>query len=353
MSVVQLEDVTKRYRNGDGWSNALSAVNLSVERGSIQGIIGFSGAGKSTLLRCVSRLEKPDEGRVLIDGADLASATGRDLRSARRKLGVVFQQFHLMRSRTVADNIALPLEIAGERPMHIHSRVQDLLGYVGLQDKQHVYPAQLSGGQRQRVAIARALATKPAVLLTDEPTSALDPETTASVLDLLKRVRDELGVTILLITHELNAVRAICDYVAVLDSGCIVEQGPVEQVFTRPMSRATERLLGKDLHLSQLATHLGKPSDHPDSVFLEIHFFGADATDHILFDVARSTDATFSILHAQIVNLNRLGHGSMLVEVSGTVSALATVQDRLRARGANVVIVEPWQNAPFTVSGHA
>ena len=345
MPVVQLEAVTKRYPNGDGWSTALSGIDLSVARGTIQGIIGFSGAGKSTLLRCVSRLEQPDAGRVLIDGFDLARADGAELRSARRKLGVVFQQFHLMRSRTVAENVALPLEIGRERPATIAARVQDLLGYVNLEDKQHAYPAQLSGGQRQRVAIARALATGPAVLLTDEPTSALDPETTSSVLDLLKRVRDELGVTILLITHELNAVRAICDRVAVLDRGSIVEEGPVEQVLTRPSTHATERLLGKDLHLSQLAMHLGKRSDHPHSVFLEIQFFGADATDHILIDVARSSEATFSILHAQIVNLNRLGHGSMLVEVTGTDAAVAEVQDRLRARGANVLVVEPWRGS--------
>ena len=341
--VVQLEDVSKRYPSGDGWSNALSGVTLSVPRGTIQGIIGFSGAGKSTLLRCISRLERPDKGRVLIDGSDLAHVDGSELRSARRKLGVVFQQFHLMRSRTVAENIALPLEIGGERPPSISARVQDLLGYVGLTDKRSAYPAQLSGGQRQRVAIARALATRPAVLLTDEPTSALDPETTTSVLDLLKRVRDELGVTILLITHELSAVRAICDRVAVLDRGRVVEEGPVETVLTRPATRATERLLGKDVHLSQLAIHLGERSAHPHSLFLELQFFGADATAHILFDVARSSEATFSILHAQIVNLNRLGHGSMLVEVTGTDTAVSAAQEHLRARGANITVVEPWQ----------
>ncbi len=350
---VELENVTKRYQSGDGWSNALSGVTLSVPRGTIQGIIGFSGAGKSTLLRCISRLERPDGGHVRIDGSDLAQADGAELRLARRKLGVVFQQLHLMRSRTVAENIALPLEIGGEPPASIATRVQDLLGYVSLEDKRDAYPAQLSGGQRQRVAIARALATKPAVLLTDEPTSALDPETTASVLDLLKRVRDRLGVTIVLITHELTAVRAICDRVAVLDGGSIVEEGPVEQVLTRPATRTTQRLLGKDVHLSQLATHLGKRSDHPHSVFLELQFFGADATDHILFDVARSCEATFSILHAQIVNLNRLGHGSMLVEVTGTEATLAIAQDRLRARGANVTVVEPWQGLPLEESDHA
>lgn len=344
MAVVVLENVSKRYHGRGGWSPALVDIHLAVERGTIQGIIGFSGAGKSTLLRCVSRLERPDAGRVLIDNADLAMLDGAALRRARRKLGVVFQQFHLLRSRTVAANIALPLEVEGDRPRAIRERVRELLAWVGLEDKAEAYPAQLSGGQRQRVAIARALAARPSVLLTDEPTSALDPETTASVLDLLRRVRDELGVTILLITHELDAVRALCDRVAVLDRGSIVEEGPVNDVLTRPAARATERLLGRDQHLAQLAAQLGDPANHQGSLFLELQFFGADATDHILFDVARASEATFSILHAQIVNMNRAGFGTMLVEVTGSAEAIAETQRQLAARGAHVIVVDPWRD---------
>jgi D-methionine transport system ATP-binding protein len=243
-AVVVLEGVRKRYKLKSKWIDALAGVDLSVSRGVIQGIIGFSGAGKTTLLRCISRLEQPDEGRVLVAGKDLAHLKSRALREARKQIGVVFQQFHLLRSHTVAANIGLPLKLAGRPRAEIAARVQELLQWFGLADKAEQYPAQLSGGQRQRVAIARALAIHPAVLLTDEPTSALDRETTASVLELLQRIRNEFGVTILIITHEIDAVRAICDRVAVLEDGRIVEEGEVAKVLSQPESSASKRLLG-------------------------------------------------------------------------------------------------------------
>ncbi len=232
---------------------ALSGVNLTVAPSLIQGVIGFSGAGKSTLLRCITRLEEPDEGRVMIDGFDLAHLHGVALRAARRRLGVVFQQLYLLRSRTAAGNIALPLELAGLPSARIRERVNELLAWFGLEEKADQYPAQLSGGQRQRVAIARALSLNPPVLLTDEPTSALDPETTASVLDILRRVRDELRVTIVLVTHELDAIRAICDRVAVLEQGRIVEEETVQQLLHRPTSAAGKRLLGSYQRTDALA----------------------------------------------------------------------------------------------------
>jgi D-methionine transport system ATP-binding protein len=241
--VVSLEAVTRRYRHENGWIEALSGVDLQVQARSIHGIIGFSGAGKSTLLRCVCRLEKPDSGRVLIDGRDLAILEGAPLREARRRIGIVFQQLHLLRSRTVAGNVALPLELSGRPRPEVEAEVLELLGWFGLADKANQYPARLSGGQRQRVAIARAITMRPAVLLTDEPTSALDTETTTSVLSLLRKVRDEFGVTILLVTHEISAVRAICDRVSVLEGGRIVEEGPVEAVLNDPRSSAARRLL--------------------------------------------------------------------------------------------------------------
>jgi D-methionine transport system ATP-binding protein len=240
LSAIVIESLSKRYGQN---VQALAGVDLTVERGCVQGVIGFSGAGKSTLLRCVCALEKPDAGRVLIDGSDVAHLDGAELRAARRKLGVVFQQLNLLRSRTAAGNVALPLELAGVEKPRIRQRVGELLAWFGLEEKAGQYPAQLSGGQRQRVAIARALALNPAVLLTDEPTSALDPETTASVLELVGRVRRDFSVTILLITHELSAVRAICDRVAVLDAGRIVEEGTVDHLLARPASSAAKRLL--------------------------------------------------------------------------------------------------------------
>jgi D-methionine transport system ATP-binding protein len=346
--IVLLENLTKRYRQGATWSNALSRISLSVSKGTIQGIIGFSGAGKTTLLRCVSRLELPDEGRVLIDGADLASMDGPQLRSARRRLGVVFQQFHLLRSRTVAQNVALPLEIAGVSQEAIEERVTELLAWFGLETKVDHYPSQLSGGQQQRVAIARALATKPAVLLSDEPTSALDPETTASVLELLRRVRDELGVTILLITHELSAVRAICDRVAVLDQGTIVEEGPVEQVLLRPASRTTQRLLGRNFGLDQLAGYLGGRAAHPEAVFLELQFLGASATTHVLSTLVRTFDVTVNILRADIGELNRSSYGFLVVELGGATGVIEQSIGFLEAHGAVVTQIDPWSEAETT-----
>jgi D-methionine transport system ATP-binding protein len=346
--IVLLENLTKRYQQGSTWSKALSRISLSVSRGTIQGIIGFSGAGKTTLLRCISRLEHPDEGRVLIDGADLANMNGQELRSARRRLGVVFQQFHLLRSRTVAQNIALPLELAGASSEAIADRVSELLAWFGLETKGDRYPSQLSGGQQQRVAIARALATKPAVLLSDESTSALDPETTASVLELLRRVRDELGVTIILITHELSAARAICDRVAVLDQGAIVEEGPVEQVLLRPASRTTQRLLGSNVGLEHLAEYLGGRAAHPGSVFLELQFLGASTTSPVLSALVRTFDVTINILRADIGQLNRSAYGFLLVEFGGTTGSLEQSIGFLEAHGVVVTQIDPWSEAETT-----
>lgn len=243
-AALRLERVTKRYRGSGGELVALAGVDLSVPKGTIQGVIGFSGAGKSTLVRCINALERPDVGRVVVDGLDLARLRGGALRRARQRIGTIYQNFHLLHSRTAAANVALPLELLGWKRPAILERVAELLDWVGLEDKAGAYPAQLSGGQKQRVAIARALAGRPDVLLCDEATSALDPETTASILRLLARVRDEFGVTVLLVTHEMDAVRSLADRVAVLEGGRIVEEGPAREVLRQPRSRAAQRLLG-------------------------------------------------------------------------------------------------------------
>jgi D-methionine transport system ATP-binding protein len=345
MPIVSLENVSKSYGQGHAIHHALRQINLSVEKGVIQGIIGFSGAGKSTLLRCISRLEKPNSGRVIIEGSDLAHLSGYELRLARRKIGVVFQQFHLLRSRTVAGNIALPLEIDRQEKSLIDARVKELLQWFGLEDKAGSYPSQLSGGQRQRVALARALAAKPAVLLSDEPTSALDTETTASVLELLRKVRDELNVTILLITHELNAVRAICDRVAVLDRGQIVEEGPVEAVLLQPKSEAARRLLGDSMQIGRVTEYLGERRDHACSIFLELKLLGSSATEPLLSDLARVLDVKITILRAEIGKLNRSSYGFLLVEISGDPGVLEQAQRILIEREAVVTVIDPWSVA--------
>jgi D-methionine transport system ATP-binding protein len=332
---VSLRNVSKLYRYGDTGFQALSDISLDVERGTIQGVIGSSGAGKSTLLRCISLLEKPDTGRVLVDGIDLATLQGATLRTARQKIGIIFQQFHLLRSRTVYGNVALPLELAGKSHAETEARVMDLLRWFGLEEKAQSYPMQLSGGQRQRVAVARALATNPSVLLSDEPTSALDPETTASVLDLLRRVRDEFGVTVILITHELDAVRAICDRVAVLQGGCIVEEGPVEDVLLHPMTDATRRMLHNRTSVEPFFD--GRQVDSKEvTTILELKTVGSSAVEPLLSEIARALEVDVVLLQGDIGRLHNTPYASLVLAISGKRHIEA--EAFLQARGASVRI---------------
>jgi D-methionine transport system ATP-binding protein len=242
--VLRLVDVSKRF----GATLAIDGVSFEVKRGEIVGVIGRSGAGKSTLIRCLNGLEKPDRGRIEVLGEDIAPLGERELRRVRLRVGMIFQHFNLLSSKTVADNIALPLKIAGRTQRERRDRVRALLWLVGLEDKATAYPTQLSGGQKQRVGIARALAADPALLLSDEATSALDPETTASILSLLRDINRKLGLTIVLITHEMRVVRAIAGRVIVLDHGHIVEEGEASAVFSRPQAALTRRLLASARH---------------------------------------------------------------------------------------------------------
>ena len=240
--MIEIKNLSKHFDSANR-VDALQNVNLTVEDGDICGIIGMSGAGKSTLLRCISMLETPTEGSIEIDGKDIFSLKGRELLELRRQMGVVFQGYNLLMQRTIYKNIAFPLELVKTPKQELEKRVGELLELVGLSDKAQMYPAQLSGGQRQRVAIARALASNPKVLLCDEPTSALDPLTTRSILKLLQQINRTLGVTILIITHEIGVVRSICNRVAVIEAGSIAEQGKTEQVFANPQSQAAKQLL--------------------------------------------------------------------------------------------------------------
>ncbi|MBE2319031.1 ATP-binding cassette domain-containing protein [Solirubrobacter sp. CPCC 204708] len=238
--MLEISGLRKVFPNG---VVALDGVDLSVPAGEIVGVIGRSGTGKSTLIRCVNRLEEPTAGTITLDGADITRMGGAELRATRRRIGMIFQQFNLLTSRTAAENVALPLEIAGVGRAERGRRAHELLELVGLGDRGGSYPSQLSGGQKQRVGIARALASEPSLLLSDEATSALDAETTTSVLDLLRRINAELGLTVLLITHEMDVVRAACDRVALLDAGRVVEEGPLGEVVARPGSRLASGLL--------------------------------------------------------------------------------------------------------------
>ena len=237
---LEVKNVSKSFPVGGRELQVLNRVNLSVNKGEIFGIIGFSGAGKSTLARCINRLETPDEGEILVDGVDVVKLRGKELRKERRKVGMIFQNFNLFESMNVEKNIAYPLEIEGLPKKEIQNRVRETAELVGLQDKLGAYPGGLSGGQKQRVGIARTLIGNPEVILSDEATSALDPQTTLNILDLLKDINERLGITILMITHELDAIRYSCDRMAVLENGQIIEKGPVREIFRNPKSKTGE-----------------------------------------------------------------------------------------------------------------
>ena len=245
-SFIRILDLKKTFHSRGRSFDVLKGVNLEIGRGDIFGVVGFSGAGKSTLIRCINRLEEPDAGEITIGEIEITGLSKRDLDKYRRKIGIIFQQFNLLDSRTVAQNVSFPLEIAGARNEAIAEKVKEILELVDLSDKADFYPGQLSGGQKQRVGIARALANNPDILLSDEATSALDPQTTLSVLDLLKSINEKLKLTIILITHELNVIRYICKNMAVLEDGKIVENGPVKSVFNSPKSDTAKLFLKID-----------------------------------------------------------------------------------------------------------
>jgi D-methionine transport system ATP-binding protein len=243
MAVIELEQVNKTYSGKNGAVQALKEVSLSVEEGEIFGVIGLSGAGKSTLVRCINLLERPESGQIRVEGREITSLSDRELRLERQNIAMIFQQFNLLMQRTVLDNVCFPLEIAGLRKKEARKEALEYLRTVGLEDKAKAYPVQLSGGQQQRVAIARALASHPHIILSDEATSALDPQTTRTILELLKKVNREYNISIVIITHEMRVITEICDRVAVLHHGTVAETGPVREVFQNPKSKAAKQLL--------------------------------------------------------------------------------------------------------------
>ncbi len=307
---------------------ALDGVDIDVPTGRVAGVLGRSGAGKSTLLRCVSLLDRPTSGSVLVDGADLSGLSGADLLAARRRIGNVFQRFNLLDSRTVAGNVALPLELAGEPRSRRAARVDELLELVGLSDKKSSYPAQLSGGQQQRVGVARALAARPDLLLCDEATSALDPETTRSVLALLRRVNEELGVTIVLITHEMDVVTTVCDTAAILEKGTVAASGPVAELAATPGTMLSDGLFPQ----------LGAADVAGDGrAVLDVSFLGDAADRPLLSEAIRATDGDVTILAGGVETVRGSRVGRLRVAVDTTAVSEATKV--LRTGGARVEAV--------------
>ena len=302
--MIELQHLCKTFRTAEGEVPALDDICLSIPDGEIFGVIGLSGAGKSTLVRCINRLEQPDSGRVLIDGRDLGKMKPEQLRQARKSMSMIFQGFHLLMQRTALDNVCFPMELAGVKQAAARQRARELLELVELPDKAGAYPSQLSGGQKQRVAIARALASDPKVLLCDEATSALDPQTTRAILELLKKLNRELGVTVVVITHEMRVVEQICTSVAILDRGRVQETGPVAAVFSNPRSEAGRRLVlpeGEKIHIL------------PQNRLVRLVFNGASAAEPIIADLAIEQGIRLNILAADTRVIGEKTFGSMVL----------------------------------------
>lgn len=304
--MIELKSLSKVYNGSAGEVVAIKDINLTIEDGDIFGIIGLSGAGKSTLIRCVNFLEKPTSGQVIFDGTDLGAISKKELLKQRQKMSMIFQNFNLLSQRTALDNICYPLEIAGVSKKEARARAKELLKVVGLEDKAKAYPVQLSGGQKQRVAIARALATNPSVLLCDEATSALDPNTTAQILSLLKEINEKMGVTIIVITHEMKVIEQICNKVAVIDKSRIVEEGPVKEVFTSPKSQIAKQLI--------LPKNEGVPEAEGFRC-LRLVFDGTSAFEPIISSLSRDLDINVNILGANTKNIEGVAYGQMLIQL--------------------------------------
>ena len=321
---IELRGLSKVYQIPGGEVQALNNINLAIEQGDIYGIIGMSGAGKSTLIRCLNRLDTPTDGQVLIDGQNILAMSKKQLLQTRRRMAMIFQQFNLLMQKSVARNVRYPLEIAGAPKKQANERVMELLKIVGLEEKANAYPAQLSGGQKQRVAIARALASNPEMLLCDEATSALDPMTTQSILELLKKINAELGITVVLITHEMAVIRQICNKVAILDGGKLVEQGTVDDVFMHTKSAAGKRLFGI---LPE------NEDDVPAQPALRIVFDGAAADQPVISRLVKDLGFDVNILAADMHQFNGKTYGQMMVARPEDPAELKQVQDYLAKAG--------------------
>nr|WP_321241381.1 methionine ABC transporter ATP-binding protein MetN [uncultured Tolumonas sp.] len=322
--MIKLSSLSKVYGEGKGAFYALKGIELDVPAGQIVGVIGASGAGKSTLIRCVNLLERPTQGRVEVDGVDLTALDEQALTLARRNIGMIFQHFNLLSSRSVFENVALPLELANWPKEKITARVNELLELVGLTHRAKAYPSQLSGGQKQRVAIARALGPAPKVLLCDEATSALDPQTTQSILALLKEINQKLGITILLITHEMGVVKSICDSVALLDQGSIIEQGEVGWFFAHAKAPLAREFIRSSLHLEIPAPYrerLHKTASDGQIPLLRLGFSGNTIDTPAISHASRQFGIDVNILSASIEQIGHSRFGFLLVELQGDESA--------------------------------
>lgn len=334
--MIKIEGLSKEYKTKERIIKGVDHVSLTVGKGEIFGVVGYSGAGKSSLIRCLNLLEQPTSGRIIIDGMNLTELRGNDLRKARLKIGMIFQHFHLITQKTVYENIAFALRAANTPAKQISGRVTELLEMVGLADKRNVYPAQLSGGQKQRVGIARALANNPSVLLCDEATSALDPNTTLAILKLLKKINRELNITIVLITHEMNVVKEICDRMAIMQDGKVVEEGSVYNIFSEPQTALTKEFISSVVSFDVPPAILKKCTGR----LIKVMFKGDVAGDGIISDMVQKYNIRGNFLHGSIEYIQETPLGLFLMELQGDEAEVDKALAYISSRASQVEEVE-------------
>lgn len=334
--MIKIENLSKSFSNNENTLYAVKDVSLEIKKGEIYGIIGLSGAGKSTLIRCLNRLEEPTSGRIIIDGIDITALDKKELRKERKDIGMIFQHFNLLLQKTVYENIAFPLLLENTRKKHVHNRVMELLKYVDLEDKKDNYPSQLSGGQKQRVAIARALANKPKILLSDEGTSALDPNTTKSILDLLKRIREELNITIVMITHQMEVVKNICEEVAVMEDGLIIEENTVENLFREPKTKTSQNFITS--MQTNIEDEIINPIDFKGKI-IRLSFLGDSAKKPIVSKVIRNFNIDVNILSGNINKLQLSSVGYLILELIGEELEINKALSFLRNENVHVEVI--------------
>jgi D-methionine transport system ATP-binding protein len=341
--LILFENISKSFQSNGKTVKAINNVNLSLEEGKIHGIIGFSGAGKSTLLRCINLLERPTQGKVIVGDREITSLYEKSLREERKKIGMIFQQFNLFKSRTVFQNIAYPLKYSGLKKKEILSKVNYLLELVDLQDKANAYPSQLSGGQKQRVAIARALANEPKILLSDESTSALDPQTTKSILKLLKQLNEQLGITIIVITHEMQVVKEICDNVVVMENGEVVENGSIFNVFANPIKQITKDFVDSTSNLSKIHELIKEKASITElkegECILKFTYLERNASEALVSYISRNFNLDVNIIFGNIELIGEHPIGGLVSIVNGTSNNITDAIAYLREKNVRVEVI--------------
>lgn len=338
--MIKFNNVSKVFESGGKKIEALKDIQLTVDKGDIFGVIGLSGAGKSTLIRTVNLLEVPTSGEVTVDGLNLSKLSDKELRQAKKNIGMIFQHFNLLDSKTVFENIAMPLLLSKKPKKEIKPRVEELLQFVGLEDKSRSYPDQLSGGQKQRVGIARALATNPSILLCDEATSALDPQTTESILKLLKKINEEYQITILIITHEMDVIKQICNRVAVMEAGEIIETGSVFDIFSNPQTGTAKNFVRSVVReeIPQSVYDLLENDEHYNEI-LKIEFLGLNSGQYVISDVAKRYDIETRILFGNFTELQGIPFGHLIVELIGAEAEIERAKAYISGQKVNMIEV--------------